>query len=895
MNTRSRRMTAALVLLCALACSDDPPTITPPPPPPPVPASPVITEPQTRFDVTLASRSGAPGASVAAAQAGETLGAAERLVYVSLPSGSYATGVSALIRNTTLGASVAQPMLDGGFDPVPIAAGVGDTIEIVVRGSGGLLATIRKPVPRSRPPRVVRTNPPKGKKDVALNRRVTIVFSEPMDASTLTSSSVQLTAGGESVAGSVEVFAGGLVAEFVPAAALRTNATHRLVVTSAARDLEGDALEDASSVEFATGNTVVPPVTSVVVRPETATLEMGDVLGDSVQATAEVRTAQGIVTDREVIWASNDPNVAIVSSQGLVKARGTGVVLITATSEGRADSSHITVVPMAVAQVSATVTSSTVPIGGITYVGTGVRDRNNQILTRRPVNFHSEPAEIATVDEWGVVRGVSRGVAVITATSEGVSGSVDITVGFDPRTWRIDIDPPAVAIAVGDTVALSSRAYHCPAGDGNCTEITNQAVDWLVSDTGLATVDRAGRLTGHGPGTVDVVARIDSVAATATVTIVDPAASQFAGVAAGYYFTCALTLGGSPYCWGQNPFAELGIGRIHALAEWEPAAVAPVKVAGDLSLASLSVGGWHSCGTTTAGAVYCWGLGLQGQLGEGALTGQCPFSEDFAAPCSAQPVAVSGLPVVRAVYAAGLQTCALTAEGSAYCWGGDRYGQLGDGGGVTQAGMPPTRVAGELRWASLSPGGRHMCGLTTEGKAYCWGWNYRGQLGDGTTTNRDVPTPVAGDLTFASLAGWGYHTCGVTVGGDAYCWGDNYYGQLGDGTRTSSPTPVAVKNGKFTQISGGEWHTCGLRSDGTAHCWGSNWSGELGISGPTSVAEPVPVTGGLTFRTLTVGASHTCGLTSGDRVYCWGMNYSGQLGDGTAINRYTPVLVAGQR
>jgi alpha-tubulin suppressor-like RCC1 family protein/uncharacterized protein YjdB len=889
-------MTAALALVSAFACGDDPPTGAPALPLPHVPASPVITEPQTRFEGTGASHPGALGAPVGAAQAGEPLGAAERLVYVSLPSGSYPTGATALIRNATLGQSVSQPMVDGGFDPIPISAGVGDTIEIVVRTNSVVLATIRQPVPRSRPPRVVRTNPPRGKKDVALNRRVTIIFSEPMDASTLTSGSVQLTAGGGSVAGTVAVFGGGLVAEFVPATALRSNVSHRLVVTSAASDLEGDALEEELFLDFTTGNTVVPPVTSVVVLPETATLEMGDVMGDSVQASADIRTSGGVVTDREVIWASSDPTVAIVSSNGLVKARGEGSVIITATSEGRADSAHITVVPMAVAQVNATVTSSTVPLGGITYVGAGVLDRNNQILTRRPVHFHSEHPEIATVDEWGVVRGVSRGVAVITATSEGVSGSVDLTVGFDPRTWRIEIDPPVAAVSVDETILFSSRAYHCPAGDGNCTEITNEQVSWQVADTDRATIDQSGRLTGQRPGAVDVVASIESVAGTAMVTIVDPAASQFASVSAGYYFTCALTAGGGPYCWGQNPLAELGIGRIHELAEWQPAAVAPVKVTGELSLASLSVGGWHSCGITTAGAVYCWGYGLQGQLGEGdASIGTCPLTEEFDVRCSAQPVAVSGLPAVRALYAGGLQTCALTADGTAYCWGGDRYGQIGDGGGVTHTGMPPTSVASERTWASLSPGGRHMCGLTTDGKAYCWGWNYRGQLGDGTTTNRDVPTPVAGDLTFVGLAGWGYHTCGVTVAGDAYCWGDNYYGQLGDGTRTSSLTPVAVKNGKFTHIGGGEWHTCGLRSDGTAHCWGSNWSGELGISGPTSVAEPVPVTGGLTFRTLTVGASHACGLASTDRVYCWGMNLSGQLGDGTAINRHTPVLAAGQR
>src|SRR5439155_22774592 len=109
------------------------------------------------------------------------------------------------------------------------------------------------------------------------------------------------------------------------------------------------------------------------------------------------------------------------------------------------------------------------------------------------------------------------------------------------------------------------------------------------------------------------------------------------------------------------------------------------------------------------------------------------------------------------VDAASVHSCALNASGEAFCWGLNFNGQLGDG--TTTARPVPTAVTGGLRLAALSPGFVYTCGLTTTGAAYCWGFNANGQLGDGTTTQRLVPTPVAGDLTFAALSASGRHTC----------------------------------------------------------------------------------------------------------------------------------------
>ena len=140
-------------------------------------------------------------------------------------------------------------------------------------------------------------------------------------------------------------------------------------------------------------------------------------------------------------------------------------------------------------------------------------------------------------------------------------------------------------------------------------------------------------------------------------------------------------------------------------------------------------------------------------------------------------------------------TCGVSTTGTAYCWGGSAYGALGDG--TTSNRLVPTPVAGGLTFASVSAGDGHTCGVTLSGAAYCWGYNAYGQLGDGTTTGRVVPTLVAGGHAFAAVSAGPIvpffgHTCGVTTSGAVYCWGDNFAGELGDGTTTQRLVPTLV-------------------------------------------------------------------------------------------------------
>jgi alpha-tubulin suppressor-like RCC1 family protein len=215
-----------------------------------------------------------------------------------------------------------------------------------------------------------------------------------------------------------------------------------------------------------------------------------------------------------------------------------------------------------------------------------------------------------------------------------------------------------------------------------------------------------------------------------------------------------------------------------------------------------------------------------------------------------------------------------------------------------------TTATQALVFRQVSAGHFHTCGVTSDNRAYCWGANFSGQLGDGTNTQRLRPMAVAGGLNFRQvLAGardrYGTsHSCGVTTSYQGYCWGGNDEGQLGDGTTTQRLKPRAVAGGlQFSGLIPGGDHTCAVTTASVAHCWGYDYYGQLGDGSPVGNAAPTrlspfAVVGELALKAVTPGGTHTCALTTGNLAYCWGAN-AGQLGDGTTDWTSTPVPVAG--
>jgi alpha-tubulin suppressor-like RCC1 family protein len=305
---------------------------------------------------------------------------------------------------------------------------------------------------------------------------------------------------------------------------------------------------------------------------------------------------------------------------------------------------------------------------------------------------------------------------------------------------------------------------------------------------------------------------------------------------------------------------------------------------------TITAGSSFSCGLSVAGDAYCWGSNYLGTLGSGG------------GPLESRttPVAVRMPEGVRftAISAQEHHTLALSSTGKAYAWGWNGSGQLGDGSTTSRPTPVLVHMPEGVSLTAISAGGYHSMALASTGVVYTWGSNDSGQLGDGTLAYRLTPAAVSAPpgVSFAAVAaGYGFSVA-LSSTGAAYAWGSNSSGQLGDGTLTRRTTPVAVRmptGVTFTSISASV-HTLALTSTGAAYAWGYNYYGQLGTGTDATGLVPVAVRmpEGVSLATARAGFYHSVALSTTGTVYTWGWNHYGQVGDGTTTNRYLPFAVA---
>lgn len=869
---------------------------------------------------------GARGASLAASSTDDSI------TFVSLTPSTVPTAEVATIQNLQNGMSLTMPVSDGGFDPVSMVAGPGDTLLIVARdGQGGVVLETRTVVAPIRRPIVVRTNPPPRKRDVPLNAALVIVFSEPMDGATLTTSSILLLQGSTPVAGTVRLLdAAGLEAVFEPAGLLAPNSDYRLVVTSAVRDVGGDALEAPVASEFTTGNAVLGGAASVTVSP---TLVEG-FFPLTTLIRAYVRDAQGnVLVGAAVEWASSDSSIATVvptggpasetsGSEARLTLLAGGVATITATSEGLSDTAVVRSYPFPPGSVRVTAVTTGADLDpngyGVELRGGGYYLPVNGSFTYTSVPPGDYPVELRDIASNCAVTGPNpQTVSVVSfdttevgfaVTCSGGLPSLRVTIAttgaaLDPDGYRVDVSAWAFqegvpvngsvtysGITPGErTVELRDVASNCAVGGPNPQPVT--IVSGATAEVAFAVTCVAGsvRVTAASTGVeLDPDGYVAVIRGDRQPVPVDGSVT-YPSVPPGEHPVELTDVAGNCAVGGANPRT------VTVTAD------ATTEVAFDVACTA----GTASIRVTTATT----GLGLDPDGYTVSVDGG-----------SGQPAAASG----------AITISGLTAGDHVVALGGLAPNCVVDGANARAVSVASGTTAGVAfdvacvaRLASVASGGHHNCGPISGGAAYCWGWNYWGGLGDGTDkSSRLAPVPVVGGLTFASLAPGAYHTCGLTPAGDAYCWGHNVSGELGDGTRTDRLTPVPVSGGlTFAALDAASDETCGLTPSGAAYCWGRD-----GTTTPTAVpggltfvalavgdglcgltpagaaycaigniyTQPIAVSGGLTFTTIAAGGNFSCGVTSSGAGYCWGFNNNGQLGSATADPwSVAPVAVTG--
>ena len=375
-----------------------------------------------------------------------------------------------------------------------------------------------------------------------------------------------------------------------------------------------------------------------------------------------------------------------------------------------------------------------------------------------------------------------------TAISAGVSQSCAVLQSGRVACWganeygqlgdgtTTDRATPVNVAGITNAVAVSAGGGHH--GTHTCALLaTHEIACWGQSDSG-----QLGNGTTSGPD-----ACVNAIPCSTTPVKVAGITNATA-VSAGAGHTCALLANGEVDCWGANGSGELGNGTTTNSAT-------PLRVSAITNTVAISVSEGHSCALLSTGQLDCWGSNLYGQLGTGTSTGPqtCTGS-----PCSMTPLAVTGISTAT-VISAGFNTCAALQGGAVDCWGSGDRGQLGNGS--TSDSATPVQVNGITTATAVGAGGNHACALLAGGAVECWGASGNGQLGSGAPGPQTCgfsgpcsPTPVAvaGLANAVAVTAGELHSCALLSTGQVACWGYNPRGELGNGGTMSSTTPVLV-------------------------------------------------------------------------------------------------------
>jgi alpha-tubulin suppressor-like RCC1 family protein len=451
-----------------------------------------------------------------------------------------------------------------------------------------------------------------------------------------------------------------------------------------------------------------------------------------------------------------------------------------------------------------------------------------------------------TVDWNSWQRSTDGGLTWQTSTGDimtkaGASTTLQVTAGANGNLYRCQAVVTATGLS-GGVIRYASRPALLTVGDQ--TAFKQKISAGTYHTCAIASDDLAYCWGGNGndqlgnnsPNSSSVPVAVDISGVLANKTIKQ--------IAADGSHACVIASDDRAYCWGDNVYGELGDNSLNSSSV--PVAVDTSGVLAGKVIKQIAVGPWNTCAIASDDRVYCWGY-YRGLGNNSQNSSRIPVAVNTSGVLAGK--------AIKQVAVGNGYTCSIASDNLVYCWGDNYYGELGNNSQNSSFVPVAIDISGALAGKTIkriAADDLHACVIASDDQAYCWGDNYHGLLGNNSQNSSSVPVAVdiSGVLagkTIKQIAPGSVHTCAIASDDRAYCWGDNYYGELGNNSQNSSLVPVAVDTsgvlaGKtIKQITAGGSHVCAIASDDLMYCWGRNESGQLGNNSVINASIPVTV------------------------------------------------------
>jgi len=323
-------------------------------------------------------------------------------------------------------------------------------------------------------------------------------------------------------------------------------------------------------------------------------------------------------------------------------------------------------------------------------------------------------------------------------------------------------------------------------------------------------------------------------------------------------------------------------------------------------IVKITTGSSHTLIYTTRNRVLTWGSNTYGQLGDGTISSRSTPT-DITARFS-----LGASEGIKYIASGETHSILVTTANRIFSWGENNFGQLGDGTESNR--ISPVEITSNFNLqvdddiTKISTKADHNLLLTSTNLVFTWGYNFYGQLGDGSNQSSSLPimiTPsfqLQSNENIESVYAGCQHSMAISTDNQVFTWGNNLYGQLGnkDTSNRLKPTEITSEfnlvSDEIVEVIAGQLHAFGISSSGKVYAWGLNGNGQLGIGTTSSIFTPVEITSAFNLLVgervieMSAGSNFSYAITSYGRVFAWGYNYY-RLGDGTTINRLSPVEI----